>query len=134
MLINTVARVVSGRSRFDHITGFVKDVLHWLPITQRVHFKVFTLVYKATHGLAPTYLSDLVVKSTVIPRRCNLRSSAYTQLIPAPHRPQFAERAFAVGGPMLWNSLSNAVCDATSLTTFCRLLKGHLYTIAYGNN
>ena len=62
MLINTAACVVSGRSRFYHITDFVKDVLYWLLITQRVHFKVWTLVYKATRGLAPMFLSDLVVK------------------------------------------------------------------------
>ena len=61
-LINTAACVISGLSRFDHITDFVKDVLHWLPITQRVHFKMCTLVYKASRGLAPTYVSDLVVK------------------------------------------------------------------------
>ena len=66
MLINTSAHVVSGSFRFDHITDFVKDVLHWLPITQRVYFKVCTLVYKASRGLAPTYLSDLMVKSTGI--------------------------------------------------------------------
>ena len=75
MLINTAARVVSGRSRIDHIIDFVKDVLHWLPITQRVHLKVCMLVYKASHGFAPTYLSDLVVKSTVITLHCDLRSS-----------------------------------------------------------
>ena len=39
MLINTAARVVSGRSRFDHITDFVKDVLHWLPITKKSTFQ-----------------------------------------------------------------------------------------------
>ena len=122
MLINTAARVVSGRSRFDHIADFVNDVLHWLPITQRVHFKLCTLVFKATHGLEPTYLYDLGVKSTVISRRCDLRSSAHSQLVSASHRRQFAERAFAVDGPMLWNSLPNAVCDVTSLTTFRRLL------------
>ena len=44
------------------------------------------------------------------------------------------KRAFAVGSQMLYRSLPDAVCDATSLTTFSRLLKGHLYTIAYGNN
>ena len=54
--------------------------------------------------------------------------------MPAPHRRQFAKRAFAVRGPMLWNSLPGAVCDATSQTTFRRLLKGYLYSIAYGNN
>ena len=91
-------------------------------------------VYTAIHVLAPTYLSDLVVESTVIPRRRDLRSSAHSQLIPASHHQQFAERAFAIGGSMLWNSLPDTVYDATSLTTFCRLLKGHLYTIPYGNN
>ena len=124
MLINTAAHVVTGRSRCDRITDFVKNVLHWRSITQRVHFKMCTLV---TLGLAPTYLSDLVVKSMVILRRFDSRSSAHSQLNPGPHRRQFAERAFAVRGPMLWNSLPDAVYDATSLTIFRRLLKGNLY-------
>ena len=86
MLINTAFRVVSRRSGFDHITDFFKDVLHWLPVTQAVQFMMCTLVYNATHVLAPTYLSDLLVKSTVISRRCDLKSYAHSQLIPAPHR------------------------------------------------
>ena len=40
LLINTAAQVVSVRSWFDHITDFIRDDLNWLPITQRVHFKV----------------------------------------------------------------------------------------------
>ena len=90
MLINPAARAVSGCSRFDDITNFLNDALHWLPITQRVQFKVCPLVCKATHEHAPTYLSGLAVKSTMIPRRRDLRSSAHSQLIPAPHRRQFA--------------------------------------------
>ena len=43
-LIIMAARVVSGRSRFDHITEFTRYYLHWLPIRQRVDFK-FTLLY-----------------------------------------------------------------------------------------
>ena len=101
MLINTAARVVSGRSKFDHITDFVRNELHWLPVAQRVQFKVSILVYKAIHGLAPKYLSDMIVKSTLVPRCRDLRSSARVQLIPAPHRRHFAERAFAVAGQML---------------------------------
>ena len=130
MLINTVACMVSGRFRFDHITDFVKDVLHWLLIKQ----STFQSVYFGLHGLAPTYLSDFVVKSSVIPRRGYLRSSPQSQLIPAPHHRKFAECAFAVGCPMLWNLLPDTVCDVTSLTTFHRLLKDHLYNIAYENN
>ena len=62
MLINTAACVVSERSRFDHLTDFIKDVLHWLLVTRRVQFKVCTLFRKLTHELAPMYLSDLVGK------------------------------------------------------------------------
>ena len=80
MLINAAARVISGRIRFDHITDSVKHVLQWLPITQGIYLKAFTLVYKASRGVAPTYLSDLIVKSMVIRLRCDFRSSAHSQL------------------------------------------------------
>ena len=72
-------------------------------------------------GLHQRIYLILVLKSMLIPRRRDLRSSVRSQLIPASHRRQFAERALAVGGPMLWNSLPDAVCKATSLTAFRRL-------------
>ena len=34
-----LARVVTGKKRFDHITPVLRD-LHWLPIAQRVDFKL----------------------------------------------------------------------------------------------
>ena len=94
-------------------------MLYSLPIIQMVQFKVCTLVYRAVHGPC----TDVVVKSMVIPRRRDLRSSAHSHLISAPHRRQFAERAFAVAGQMLWNSLRDAVCDATSLEHFVVYLR-----------
>ena len=115
----------------DYLLRLFQSTAYW-SYTKRVHFKVCTLVYKASYGFALTYLSDLVVTSIVIPRHCDLWSSAHSQLIPAAYCQQFAEYAFAVGFPKLWNSLPDIFCDATSLTTFPHLLKGHLYSIAYG--
>jgi hypothetical protein len=46
-------------------------------------------------------------------------------LIPARHQCRYAERAFAVAGPMSWNSLPTDIRDSKSLTTFRRLLKRH---------
>ena len=34
--------------------------LHWLPVSQRITFKICLLIYKALKGLAPIYLSDLL--------------------------------------------------------------------------
>ena len=49
---NNAARMLSLRHKFDHITPVLKD-LHWLPVEQRIEYKVLLLTYKALHGKAP---------------------------------------------------------------------------------
>ena len=39
----------------------LQELSHWLTVKARADFKVSPLTYKALHGLAPTYLSDLVL-------------------------------------------------------------------------
>ena len=43
---NAAARLVTGACRCDHITPVVQQ-LHWLPIHQRVVFKIVGLIYVA---------------------------------------------------------------------------------------
>ena len=57
---NIAARVVSLCSRDDDIAEVLKE-LHWLPVMQRILFKVLLLVYKCKNGLAPDYLSSLFI-------------------------------------------------------------------------
>jgi len=53
--------------------------LHWLPVRQRVQFKIAVLVYQFLNGLAPSYLADdCQLVSDVRPRR--LRSSDWPAL------------------------------------------------------
>jgi len=54
---NVAARFILKSGKFDHIKPILCD-LHWLPVRQRVDFKVATLVYKCLHGLVPLYLID----------------------------------------------------------------------------
>ena len=42
---------IRSHNGFDHITNFTRNYLHWLPIRQRVDFKICSLVYKAQHDL-----------------------------------------------------------------------------------
>src|SRR6218665_1028727 len=35
------------------------DVLHWLPVRQRIEYRVVSLVWQCQLGLAPAYLIDL---------------------------------------------------------------------------
>ena len=57
---NSAARLVTVTRRREHITP-VMFALHWLPIRQRIQFKLLLLVYRCTHQLAPDYLTALVV-------------------------------------------------------------------------
>ena len=34
--------------------------LHWLPVWERIEYKILTLVYKYTVGEAPAYLMDMI--------------------------------------------------------------------------
>ena len=47
--------------------------LHWLPLKQRTHFKILLFAFKATHGIEPTYIQNLV--SWKSQGAYNLRSS-----------------------------------------------------------
>lgn len=38
----------------------VRHEFHWLPVQARMHFKILLLAFKAIHGLASSYISDLL--------------------------------------------------------------------------
>ena len=69
---NAAARLVSGLRRRDHRPTLLR--LHWLPVRQRVLFKIAVLVYQCLNSLAPSYWADdCRLVSDVRPRQ--LRSS-----------------------------------------------------------
>ena len=41
-----------------HITPLLIE-LHWLPVRQRITFKLLLITFKTLHQLAPSYLSNL---------------------------------------------------------------------------
>ena len=52
---NSLARVVTNTSKYQHITPTLKK-LHWLPIKQRIDYKICLLTYK-TLTKSTTYIS-----------------------------------------------------------------------------
>ena len=64
---NTTMWLITGTRRCDHITLVLRE-LHWLPIRERVKFKVACLVRQSLSRQAPLYLADdccLVSDSTL---------------------------------------------------------------------
>ena len=56
---NAAARIIFKESKYCHITPLLRT-LHWLPVVYRIQFKILLLTFKAIHGNAPCYISDLI--------------------------------------------------------------------------
>src|SRR6218665_1124063 len=117
---------------YSHISDYMINELHWLPILARVRYKVLLLVAKSKQGLAPKYLCELMSKppssrsSRPLPSadRCDL-------LIPWSRTSLSQNRAFAVVGPALWNdsppALRSVMLQGISSASL-RCLKTFIFT------
>ena len=54
---NAATRLVTGTWRCDHIMPLFR-LLNWLPVHQRISFKVATLVHRSLSGNSASYLAD----------------------------------------------------------------------------
>jgi hypothetical protein len=107
----------------------VQASLHWLTVKARADFKGLLLTYKALHGLAPTYLSDMVLP--YIPTHTLRSPDAGLLTVPRISKQTAGGRAFSYRAPILWNGLPIHVRDADSVSTFKSLLKTHFFSGTY---
>src|SRR6218665_2666151 len=57
-VIRTAARLIGGIPRTGHVSAYMLDVLHWLPLQQRIIFRIGALVWRCILGLALAYPRD----------------------------------------------------------------------------
>jgi len=124
---NTLARVVTGTGSTDSSSSTLKR-LHWLPIDARIKFKIATLTFKALNTGNPPYLASLLYRHN--PCRA-LRSASANVLSVARSNLSFGSRAFRIAAPTVWNSLPPHVRSCTTLTTFRKHLKSHLFQSSF---
>ncbi len=125
---NAAAKLITRSRKFDHVTPILRE-LHWLPVHQRILFKVLVLVYKALHGLSPDCISALIVPYK--PAR-ELRSSSKPSLVIPKHATKaYGARAFSIFGPIAYNSLPQDITTAPSLNCFKSCLKTYLFRATY---
>ena len=131
-VLNAAARLITRKRKFDHISTAIRD-LHWLPVRQRIEYKLSTLVYKCLHQTAPSYISELCVPVSHVAGRHYLRSAVHGDLqVPATKTVTYGPRSFAVSGPTIWNSLPRPLHHSTlTLKQFQSGLKTHLFSVAY---
>lgn len=75
-VLHTTARPKGRILRFDQVTEYMRDVLHWLPYLHCMVYRISALVRRCIEGLAPPYLHDLCCSTTQVPPLLSLLSSA----------------------------------------------------------
>ena len=110
-------------SKYDSVTLVLRDVLHWLPIKERINFKIGVLTNKALNGLAPSNLSEMLVPVAVNAALRQNRSADRGDLtVPRAKNTSYGYRSFAIAAPMLWNSFPVELRCSSSMTIFCKRL------------
>ena len=121
---NSLARVITPSVRkFDHISSTLQD-LHWLPIQQRITYKIALLTFKTLQFNEPSYLRDLITH--YIPTR-HLRSDSKFLLTVPRINTSAGRRSFSFAAPHVWNSLPLQLRSTKSLSSFRSLLKTYLF-------
>ena len=125
---NFAARLILRKGRYCHITPLLKQ-LHWLPVSDRIFFKLMLITYKVINTTEPSYLYSLI-PSHVSSRPT--RSSDNPNLeIHISHSVRMGDRAFSIAAPTLWNSLPNFIRQAPSTNIFKTRLKTYLFSNRY---
>jgi len=104
--------------------------LHWLPVAERIGYKLRLLFHKALIRHAPQYIADMITPVVDLPARSSLRAShRLDHIVPRTNR-KICNRAFAVAAPRAWNQLPTDL-KLQQLTTFRRHLKTFLFQRAF---
>ena len=122
---NRAARLVLGARRRVRSAPLLKQ-LHWLPVKERIDYKLALLVYKCMMSTAPQYLSSILTMP--VSSRYFLRSQNDKTLLQIPRRnTKAAECSFSYAGPVIWNTLPQhlRLCDTED--TFKKKLKTQFF-------
>uniref|UniRef100_A0A803J7R5 Reverse transcriptase domain-containing protein n=1 Tax=Xenopus tropicalis TaxID=8364 RepID=A0A803J7R5_XENTR len=122
-ILNTAARILLLSSRRVQALPLLK-ALSWLPVKQRIVYKLLLLTFKALHSSAPHYISSLV--PPYVPGRL-LRSSQSNRLVAPPTTTAVSRlKPFCLAAPYIWNSLPDFLRRESSPSLFKTKLKDYL--------
>ena len=124
---NNAARIVLQAPRRSDVNSLLQT-MHWLPVEQRINYKLAVLTFKTQQTSSPQYLNQRISLRT---SARNTRSSSVPLLCVPFRRTSFARRSFSTAAPLTWNSLPPVVLNCDSLSTFESRLKTYLFSTAF---
>jgi len=123
---NIAAKIISKKLKHDHVTPILKE-LHWLPVKERIIYKICLTCYKCVNDLSPDYLKQLLTPY-VPPRALRSSSDKTTLLKPKINYKSYGQRSFSYFAPLVWNRLPKTIREAGNLESFKKKLKTFLFS------
>ena len=93
-----------------------------------MHFKICAITFRTLKENQPAYLAALLVR-----QKCSkyLRFTNSNRFGVPRIKTKTGSRAFSISGPALWNALPVPIRNAKTILTVRKLLKSHLFDLAY---
>ena len=126
---NACVRLLFGKrmQKYDHVTPYLKEA-HFLPVVQRIDYKIVLLAFKCINNIAPSYLKKLLnIKGQICK---SLRNDDDYFLLDVPSVPNYkqTERAFSFAAPNAWNKLPYYLRTCSDIDQFKKDLKTYYFT------
>ena len=127
---NSAAKLVVREKRMSHSLPILYE-LHWLPVKERIGFKIAMLCFKCLNDEAPMYLKDML--EVYVPSRALRSASDRTKLVSRNNYNYrfYGGRSFTHIGPLIWNKLPKSIREANSIESFKSRLKHFLFTVTF---
>jgi len=101
-VLHAAVRLITGIRRYEHITPTLRNTLHWLPISQRITFKIALTMCDCSRGRCPKYFGDVYTPVHTVAARSRLRSADHGDIVvPRARSTRFGCRSFRVYGPTI---------------------------------
>ena len=107
------ALLITHSCKYDHITPVLYD-LRWIPVSEKIKFKIILFTYKALYQQSPICIQGLIIAAIRCLERCDLLLQI--RLDPASFNlKSYGVRAFSFSSSELWNKLSkNNICSSVN--------------------
>ena len=116
-------RIVTGATERSNINLLYED-LGWPRLETQRQQHSLALMYKVVHGLAPSYLQDIMPQRPEVQGTRHLRSHARDDIPVLFTRTESYRRSFIPYSTGLWNKLSRNIRNSPSLDSFKGTVKG----------
>ena len=105
MVLNAAAHLVIGAGNYEHIAPVLRNLHHWLPVCQWIHYKVAVGAFNCVRGTGPAYFQQVCLPVADVTGQSHLHSAERHDMLVPRIRIQFGRPSFHAAALVICNSV-----------------------------